>query len=59
MLGLISAGAWDRFFQIEETTYRDLTLEVLTILKVDKAYLCWDRDDIIEFQVLVTLHTMS
>ena len=47
---LVTFGSWDRFFDIEEPAYQELTLEFLTTFSLNKRSLSWSMPNI-EFQI--------
>lgn len=57
--GLVLAGAWARFFSIEEMAFREITLEVLTSFYLHN--ICKGREDdkVIQFWVRGEQCTMS
>lgn len=52
ILGLISHNEWDKVLSIEESTYREITLDVLSTIEII-------RPSKVAFQVFGRMHTMT
>jgi len=56
---LVSVGAWRQLFMITDTSYEQLTLEVLATFEMFRGTIAFHQNDYIQFQAFGALHKMS